>query len=200
MALNVPTVVDSSGRVLPQPFPGEVFMLQRSKVECELKDATGKWKSVKGELYLTSLRLAFVTDPKELPKSRFISIEFPLQGIWDEALNQPIFGCNNVSGTSQYYEDQPFDGTLMFKLYFLHGGVGTFVPRLNFALQQVRASMQQSGQVYTDSPVISAGSLDDLQRSAFVDPSDPSVVYTMSNQPRVPNTGHVSRANLRQRR
>mmetsp|Transcript_22061 Transcript_22061/g.38093 ORF Transcript_22061/g.38093 Transcript_22061/m.38093 type:complete len:210 (-) Transcript_22061:485-1114(-) len=186
MAINVP-VVQYGDRKLPQPFPGEAIIIERSHVECELNERLyGKWKSVEGMLFLTSLRLVFITSEKCSSKSRFESLELPLQGIWDEKLNQPIFGCNNISGTSQYYDNQPFQGTLTFKLYFMRGGVGTFVPQLNWALQAARRALQRSQQaeIHTNVPFMGSSEILQMQSVAYVDPSDPSTVYTM--QPSIP--------------
>jgi len=110
MAVNIPLVeaagVSGASR-LPQSYPGEMIVLERSGVECEMVDAVSKWKSVKGVMFLTSLRLVFVVDVKELAKSRYESVEFPLQGVWDEELKQPIFGCNHIKFTSQFVRLYP---------------------------------------------------------------------------------------------
>jgi len=119
MALNVPlSAVESWGneRRVPQPFPGELIVLSRSGMECELYDDSGRWKSVKGTLYLTSLRLVFVVSSKDLPKSRFESAEFPLQGIHNEQLKQPIFGCNHLALQCHYVSSSRFLSASYFLL------------------------------------------------------------------------------------
>uniref|UniRef100_A0A7S0T5K2 VASt domain-containing protein n=1 Tax=Erythrolobus madagascarensis TaxID=708628 RepID=A0A7S0T5K2_9RHOD len=203
MAVNIPLVeaagVSGASR-LPQSYPGEMIVLERSGVECEMVDAVSKWKSVKGVMFLTSLRLVFVVDVKELAKSRYESVEFPLQGVWDEELKQPIFGCNHIKFTSQFYDGQPFEGTLVIKMYFTRGGVGTFVPALNWALTQARRALQRVPQmqpVNPDLPFMSSSDVTSMQSSAFVDPSDVTVIYT--TQPVMERSAQPSSRTLRRR-
>jgi len=51
-----------------------------------------------------------------------------------------------ISRAAQY-DGQPFEGTLVIKMYFTRGGVGTFVPALNWALTQARRALQRIPQM-----------------------------------------------------
>jgi hypothetical protein len=74
-----------------------------------------------GSLYLSTLRMVFVKDPKTsgtgwfnfgpywggaTGDSNFLAYDLPLSLIRTERFNQPIFGCNNIEG-----ECLPLPGT-----------------------------------------------------------------------------------------
>jgi hypothetical protein len=116
-----------------------------------------------------------------------------------ERFNQPIFGCNNLSGSvfSVGEEGGPA-GSLpphTFKIYFrevrgavqalyaayfiantkrcVQGGCGTLLPLFFNALQQAREAAQ--------SPLVAPRGamleMRDLRTSAYLDPNDPTLLY-----------------------
>lgn len=113
MAVNIPLVSEEGGGLMPARYTNEVFILRRDDMELELKDETGVLvPSLRGELHVTNVRIVFIVGEKYTRKSRFRSVEIPFRGLENEALHQPIFGANNISGTIIPYDDQPFLGEL----------------------------------------------------------------------------------------
>jgi WW domain-binding protein 2 len=187
MALNVPVTHGLDGP-FPLPFPGEVFVLTRDKIDITVKDAHMNLKSLKGRLFVTSLRMVFMpSDPTRSQNCQ--SLEMPFRGLWDEFFHQPIFAVNNLTATIQYYDEQPFSGTLTIKLEFREGGVNTFLPVFNNLLRATRAqlAMESRAAAGIEPPPIPAYAPGAPQspneympggNSAFVDPTDPSRIFT----------------------
>lgn len=188
MALNVPLAGGLDGE-FPLPFPGEVFVLTRDKLMLHLKDAQLNMKSVKGRLFVTSMRLVFMPSVPTPTSTTvpIVSVEIPWRGLWDERFHQPIFGVNNLTFTTEYYSDAPFTDTLSVRLDFMAGGVNTFLPIFNNILSATRTQMraEQRGDEIVADPIPQPGAAaarpDEYypgQNEAFVDPSDASVLYT----------------------
>lgn len=188
MALNVPLTSGLDGE-FPLPFPGEVFVLTRDKLKLHLTDAQLNLKSVKGRLFLTSMRLVFMPSvPAPTPSTdRIASVEIPWRGLWDERFHQPIFGVNNLTFSTEYYSDAPFTDTLSVRLDFMAGGVNTFLPIFNNILIATRTQMraEQRGDEIVADPIPQPGAAAARpaeyypgQSEAFVDPNDSSVLYT----------------------
>jgi WW domain-binding protein 2 len=169
----------------------ELFVLTRDKIELSLKDDSMDLKSLKGRLFMTSMRMVFM--PRDPAKARNIeSFEMPFRGLWDEKFNQPIFSVNNLTATVQYYDQEPFSGRLLVKLGFPEGGVNTFLPMFNNVLRAIRIQLAQEARAAAavgsgPPPPIPAQSAAGPasptefmpgQNSAFVDPHDPSRIYT----------------------
>lgn len=55
MALNVPMTHGNDGSY-PLPFPGEVFLITRDKVQLSFRDASRNHKYLKGRMFMTNLR------------------------------------------------------------------------------------------------------------------------------------------------
>lgn len=214
MALNVPLTDGPDGR-FPLPFPGEVFVLTRDKICLHVKDADLNLKSLKGRLFVTSMRQVFM--PSNLQKSRGVeSFELPWRGLWGERFNQPIFGVNNLTADVQYYDEQPFNGELSIRLDFMEGGVNTYLPVFNNILRATRAQLaleSRSAAGVVPAPIPGADAAAQAPQEyypgnseAFVDPSDPSRIYT--TQPVVQDAGrreqmpkwNPSAGGMRQRR
>lgn len=147
------------------------------------------FKSLPGRLFITSLRMVFM--PSNQAKAGCQSIEVPFRGLWEERFHQPIFNVNNLTATVQYYDDQPFQGDLTIKLEFREGGVNTFLPVFNNVLGATRRQLAAEAQQADasgggSSPFPSAGAMPSGgaaeympgNNDAFVDPHDPSKLYT----------------------
>lgn len=146
-------------------------------------------------------------------KAGAVTFEMPFRGIFKEKLNQPIFGCVNLTADVLYYDEQPFSGDLSMKIDFIEGGVNTFLPIFNNVLGATRQQLSRLQQVQDYVPPVevadSTPAAQDYfpgQNEAFVDPQDPSRIYT--TQPVVEPqqrrqdapSWHVSGAGLHQRR
>jgi hypothetical protein len=210
MALNVP-LTDGPDGTFPLPFPGEVFVLTRDKICLSLKDADMDLKSLRGRLFVTSMRQVFL--PSDAAKARGVqSVELPWRGLWDERFNQPIFGVNNLTATVQYYDGEPFNGTLAVRLDFKEGGCNTYLPVFNNILRATRAQLRLESGAAEASPIPSPGAAASVpseyypgHNDAFVDPNDTSRLYT--TQPVVQEAPRAemprwnpSASNLRRRR
>jgi hypothetical protein len=163
-------------------------VLTRDKIELTVKDAHMHLKTLKGRMFVTSLRMVFLpSDPTRAQNCQ--SLEMPFRGLWDERFNQPIFAVNNLTATIQYYDEQPFAGQLTVKLEFREGGVNTFLPVFNNLLRATRAqlaleSRAAAGVEPPPIPTPATGALPSPTEympggnSAFVDPTDPSRIFT----------------------
>ena len=119
----------------PAPMPGEVFVLSRRGIAFSAKDSASSQKfETRGSLWLSTLRVVFVADR---PQGGFSAFDLPLATMRSESFNQPIFGANNMTGTSPPLPDSACAGDITWYLGFKDGGVGTFLP-LFFSLLQVR--------------------------------------------------------------
>jgi hypothetical protein len=210
MALNVPLTTGPDGP-FPLPFPGEVFVLTRDKISITVKDAEMELRSLRGRLFVTSMRQVFL--PSDPAKARGVaSVELPWRGLWDERFNQPIFGVNNLTATVQYYDGEPFNGTLSVRLDFKEGGCNTYLPVFNNILRATRAQLELEARGSEPGPIPAAGVAASEpseyypgHNDAFVDPRDTSRLYTtqpvVSEAPReeMPRW-NPSAANLRRRR
>lgn len=132
--------------------------------------------------------IVFLIDHQYRMKARGAeTFEMPFRGLWDERFNQPIFGCNNLTATIQFYDEQPFQGGLTMKIDFIAGGVNTFLPVFNNVLQATRVQMEQERRLadnVTPSPVAISESAPQPteyfphSNMAFIDPNDPTRIYT----------------------
>jgi hypothetical protein len=158
-------------------------------MELSLKDNYMDLKALRGRLFITSMRMVFM--PRDPAKARDIqSFEFPFRGLWDEKFHQPIFSVNNLTASIQYYDGEPFAGQLTVKLGFPEGGVNTFLPVFNNVLRATRVQLAQESRaaigsappppIPGPSSALSSSPTDFMpgQSSAFVDPQDPSRLYT----------------------
>ena len=170
MALN-PSLDDRS---LPILVGNEALAASRPGISCAIDVEGLPTLAAAGTLYLTTLRLVFVAhSPKTLSCGTcFSSFAFPLEGLTEEKFNQPVFGCNNISGTVQPLEGSVIGSPVSFKLYFKQGGAGTFLRIFFGALRQCRAwaSQRNAGSQAEQLPVAQVV-------EAAYDPQDPTSVY-----------------------
>lgn len=132
------------------------------------------------------LRMVYLIDQKDRRQVNGVeTFEMPFRGICNERFHQPIFGCNNLTVTVQYYDDQPFQGDLTSRIDFVQGGVNTFLPIFNNVLLATRVQMEAERRRAEDVPPVAisdttpaATNYFPQSNMAFVDPNDPSRIYT----------------------
>jgi hypothetical protein len=104
-----------------------------------LLPARPRW-SAKGSVFLSNVRLVFLADAPDA--SGLAGFDLPLVYITGDKLNQPIFGCNNLSGRVwPAAEGGGPAGSLPphdWKVSFRNGGVGTFYPLFYALVQRAR--------------------------------------------------------------
>jgi hypothetical protein len=170
----------------PVPMPGEFFVLSRHGISFSAK--SGSWKGEgRGNLYLSTLRIVFVAQRGGSCES----FDLPLGTMHNERFNQPIFGANNMTGTSE-----PLPGGLTdeikWTLTFKEGGVGTFLPLFFRLVQEMRRRMAQESQSQYEhnftAPPVAQQVVQQIIGSAYVDPNDPTKLYVSQPvvQPNVP--------------
>lgn len=153
-----------SGTLFPQPIVGETFLLKRDGVSLEVKSSVHGKLSGSGSFYLTNMRLVFHCSSKQSQVS-FLAYQIDLHEIANAKFEQPIFGCNYLKGTTKPRDFGDVGDS--FRIYFYKGGAGTFLHLLNDLLQRAISREMVSMSHYIVSP----------ENVAFVDPSDPSIVY-----------------------
>ena len=107
------------------------------------------------------------------------AVDLPLVYIRSDKFNQPIFGCNNLSGECWPVaaEGGP-TGSLPpypYKLFFLQGGVGTFLPlyfRFMAAARQAERAQRLAGTQEAE-----VQQVHESMNPAFVDPNDPTSIF-----------------------
>lgn len=158
--------------------------------------------------------MVFLVSEGDRFKSQCESFEMPFRGLWDEKLNQPIFAANNLTATLQFYDNQPFTGDLSFKLIFREGGCNTFLHMFNNVLRTTRQQLQAERRLGgTPAPIAAPPSAPPVEEymsghgEAFVDPQDPSTIYTTqpaqlgsSRRESTPAWSTVSKDGLRRRK
>lgn len=121
----------------PVPMANEMFVLARSGINFSAK-LGGSKSEANGTLFLSTLRMVFVTDrPTDNGLNNF---DIPLATLEQESFNQPIFFANNMTGCSPPLDGS--DGVYKWCISFKNGGVGTFLPFFFRLLQEMRTRMQ----------------------------------------------------------
>ncbi|CDJ42121.1 hypothetical protein, conserved [Eimeria tenella] len=177
MALNPVLAEDGSGKLFPLPAAGEIFFLRRDNIGFRLRGPGANLKG-SGCFFLSSSRIVFLRAGKvESHGSSFSSCELPLHLMQQAQFKQPIFGANYLEGQvhPKQEAENPIQGTSTFTLTFNAGGCGTFI-NVFFRLWKNALSHQQPDNSLLQQLHLGAG-------AAFVDPSDPSVVYVTQPQP-----------------
>mmetsp|Transcript_46067 Transcript_46067/g.76737 ORF Transcript_46067/g.76737 Transcript_46067/m.76737 type:complete len:244 (-) Transcript_46067:466-1197(-) len=180
MALN-PLQMTRGG--LPQPMAGELFILQRDGIHFRLDGVSDTGVPLKlqakGVLYVSTLRIVFVTSPPPSHDARgpggyvLYAFELPYMGIFEEKFNQPIFGANNLSGSVSALPGGGLLGSARFKITFNEGGVGTFLPMF-FSLMAEAHNRLSQDRVPQFVEQVRTGT---IVQQAYIDPNDPSVLY-----------------------
>jgi len=160
---------------IPAALTDEQFMLIRPGVAFQVKvEGMSSLSANEGVLYLTTKRLLFVTDAsKRVHKDgfTFINFEIPLKHLQQENYNQPIFGANYLSGVVDAIPGKDLNKPSYFKLWFMTGGSGSFLPFFFRALSEARIPVALPLAQLIASGVFTA------QFNAVADPSDPSLLY-----------------------
>lgn len=115
------------------------------------------------------------------PEPDFYSFDLPILNLFNEKVEMPIFGNNYLKGSSTPYQDL-LPGNSHFKMYFNGGNSHTFISMLSKIIQEVRRANQmhqpfQNSQFYHD---VRSGK---FNFNAFVNPNDPSKLYTEQPKP-----------------
>lgn len=81
----------------PLPVPGEMFILHRDGLQCDVKIPTvGKFRG-RGILMISSIRITFICeDPSVQNGVVFDALDIPILYISASKFDQPIFGANNI--------------------------------------------------------------------------------------------------------
>mmetsp|Transcript_46542 Transcript_46542/g.122912 ORF Transcript_46542/g.122912 Transcript_46542/m.122912 type:complete len:220 (-) Transcript_46542:17-676(-) len=192
MAVNPTLAQDTaSGDLFPLPASGESMLLKRNDIDFECTLPVGGKLWGKGFLYLSTKRIIFVAAQKTC-RGDFTSFEIPLITLSRPQFNQPIFGANYLSGKARPEPGAPAGGVMAggsapFSLTFNAGGCGTFLP-LFFRQMAELKEQSASAQAVSLAQAAQDGRLDQV---AYVDPSDPSVLYLSQPTP-APNTQQVT--------
>lgn len=112
------------------------------------------------------------------------AFDLPLVYVRNDRFNQPIFGCNNLSGEVwPVCENGGPDGSLPphpYKLFFLEGGVGTFLPLyFHFITAAREADRNRRGQAGAAKMAAQQQQtpVQEHMQQAFVDPNDPTSLF-----------------------
>ncbi|XP_038692737.1 UPF0664 stress-induced protein C29B12.11c [Tripterygium wilfordii] len=177
---------------MPVPFVNEIFVMARDGVEFQvdkIPGASGHGGQVKakGTIYLSNIRMVFVA---EKPVGNFFAFDMPLLHVGCEKFNQPIFHCNNISGSVDPVvpenENRALYSTHSFKILFKEGGCGTFVPLFFNLLSSVRLHNQlanQNSEPRVDPLQAAQTPVDEMMRHAYVDPNDPTRIFLQQPTP-----------------
>ncbi|XP_073526288.1 uncharacterized protein [Phyllobates terribilis] len=177
---------------MPVPFVSELFVLARDGVEFEVDKIPGSQGGkvkAKGTIYLSNIRMVFVSSK---PVGNFFAFDMPLLYVNGEKFNQPIFHCNNISGTVEPVvpenEHRALYSTHSFKILFKEGGCGTFIPLFFNLIKSVRQYNRQFApssepQTHADPLQASQTPVDEMMRHAYVDPNDPTKIFLQQPTP-----------------
>lgn len=109
--------------------------------------------------------------------------------IHGEKFNQPIFFCNNISGSVDPVvpenEQRALFSTHSFKILFKEGGCGTFVPLFFNLIHSVRQYNQETSRAGPQFDPLQASQtpVDEMMRHAYVDPNDPTRIFLQQPNP-----------------
>lgn len=152
---------------MPVAMENETFVLRRQGIAFSAKSGRVKVDG-SGVLFLSTLRMVFVADKGQ-------HFDMPLATLYEEKFNQPIFGANNLTGTSPPLDGLPDNYT--WCISFRNGGVGTFLPFFFRLLEEMRTRMQQASAPVAQAEPIPDTVAQGLVQAAYVDPSDPTTFY-----------------------
>lgn len=92
-----PALVQTATGLMPAPFQGEWISAERKGVDVSVRGlGPSKW-SQRGSVYLSNFRMVFVSDRLDT-STGLHAVDLPLVYLVDASFNQPILGCNNLSG------------------------------------------------------------------------------------------------------
>jgi len=176
MAVNPTLAQDTTeGELFPLPQAGETFILKRTGIDFECTLAQGRALWGRGVFFMSTKRIVFVSSAKSC-RPDFKSFEIPLASVCEHKFNQPIFGANYLSGQVRPSDTDPASAPLggipaPWSLTFNEGGCGTFLGLWYNILAEHAQASEAPG------PLAQAAEQGNLNNVAYVDPSDPSVLY-----------------------
>jgi hypothetical protein len=114
-----------------------------------------------------------------------------VQGISDEDFCQPIFGANYLKGVVAPVPTRGLAAPSKFRLYFSQGGCTTFLNFFFKIMEKYKVADEMARTAFLESQRAVQSWVADQQ--AYVDPSDPSVIFVtqpaaVEAQPRLPRT------------
>jgi hypothetical protein len=99
-----------------------------------------------------------------------------VQGLSGEDFVQPFFGANYLKGTVAPVPGRGLSAPASFKLHFMHGGATTFLRMFFGIMEQYKVADERARLAFLDSaPAVQ--SFIATAHAAYVDPSDPSVIF-----------------------
>lgn len=173
--------------LMPMPAVGEKMVLKRQGIHVDMKVASKSYAG-KGYLFLTTARCVFIKEGKITSHKNWSSLEFPLRTIYGESgsghppdFHQPVFGANYMAGVTPPNESAqyPFAAAGVWKWQFKEGGCAAFVKAF-YALYKAATRGGQSAVDITAQNIIGAGG------AAYMDPSDPSIIFVQQPAPQEP--------------
>lgn len=146
----------------------------------------GKFKA-KGNVQLTNVRILFMAKSPSVQHGHpFRSFDVPIRAITNVHFNQPIFGCNNLTGKTHPISCLGVSQEVSWTCFFMEGGTGTFVPVFLRLMDRASAETQQQQQPVMASPVqpqqpMMFGAVQQPPPPPYAYPSQPQ--YYPSQQP-----------------
>ncbi|KDD74055.1 hypothetical protein H632_c1614p0 [Helicosporidium sp. ATCC 50920] len=130
-----PMLVHTPFGLVPAPFPTEWIAAERKGVEVSVSGLAGSEWRQKGSVFLSNFRMVFVSERPDT-KTGLHAVELPLVYLMHVSFNQPIFGCNNMTGECKILLSNGDEASPMrWKLSFMTGGAGTFLSLFNNYVQ-----------------------------------------------------------------
>lgn len=105
-----------------------------------------------------------------LALSKFKAFDLPLHLVSNNEFKQPVFGANYICGVCDPLMNS-LPGKTHFKLWFMEGGCGTFVPTYFKMQEQTKKNKQ------IESKMMSALQNGTFNKMAYIDPNDPSIIF-----------------------
>lgn len=174
MALNPPILYSG----LPAGLPSEWFCLERSGIELSVDThlPTLKKQTLKrSRLYVTTQRICVIAESTNTSGIR--SFDIPLASISRESFVQPIFGCNYLECDVAPMMGGGLESAAQLprvKLYFLHGGAGTFLRVFFTLMAKRRITDERTREAFFSPPAMTSWM---AQQQAYIDPNDSSRLY-----------------------
>lgn len=125
---------------------------------------------------MTTCRLVLLNSGNK--DSAFRAFDIPLALLIKEKFQQPFFGANYIEGTVKPLMNI-LPGNCDFKFWMMEGGCSTFVHSFLSLVQGIRKNKNKG----PDQNLINQIQNGSYQKTAFLDPNDPSVIYL--EQPKV---------------
>lgn len=170
MALNPP--LDQNR--IPLRIAGEFFVMKRGHISFEFKVQRGNTYKGDGDVILTTNRIICVNKKQ----GSFKAFEVPIGLTTKASFEQPIFGANYLTGKCNPLMNI-LPGETTFKIWFMSGGFGTFVPTY---LKMIH-SAQKNQRKMIDQNMMMAFQSGNYKQVGYTDPNDPSVIYL--EQPKI---------------